>query len=252
MADSSIDTDITNAITSDNLDNLKSALAKSRNCLLALAITNNSRLTIPHLVSLGGSAHSDPATTALLAPGTFPALVTLVTKCNYDNNTNLDRLGTFLILSIKRNNAEEVRTLLSHGANSNLGLYAHLYSPLASAAEYGASVEIVDMLLRAGATVQGSDALHVAALKGRVDVLCRLLDSGADVNEIGFEYAAIEQFAEMAGGALHFAVDGGSEEVVRLLLERGADRQLRDAQARTALERARERSFHRGIALLES
>ena len=113
--------------------------------------------------------------------------MTLITKCNYDVNTNLDRLGTYLILSIKRNNMDEVRTLLSHGANPNLGLYAHLYSPLASAVEYGASVEIIDMLLHAGATVHESDALHIAAMKARTDILRRLLDSGADVNEIGFE-----------------------------------------------------------------
>lgn len=190
--------------------------------------------------------------TALLEPGSFPELVRLIEECNYDVNTNLDRLGTFLILSIRRNNAEEVRTLLSHGANPNLGLYAHLYSPLASAVEYGASLEIVDMLLSAGAAVQRSDAPHVAARRGRVDVLRRLLDRGADVNEIGFEYAAVQEFAEMAGGVLHFGVDGGSEEAVRLLLDRGADRQLRDAQARTALERARERGFGSGVALLES
>lgn len=252
MSDCSIDPRITDAITSNNLDNLKSALAEPFNRLLALAITNNSHLTIPHLIALGGSVYSEPAFTALLAPRTFPALVTLITKCNYDVNTNLDRLGTYLILSIKRNNADEVRTLLSHGANPNLGLYAHVYSPLASAVEYSASLDIVDMLLRAGATVQESDALHVAAMKARVDVLRRLLDSGADVNEIGFEYSAVEQLAEVAGSGLHFAVDGGSEEVVRLLLERGADRQLKDAQGKTALERARGQGFEGIIALLDN
>ena len=252
MSDYSIDPRVTDAITSNNLDDLKSALAEPFNRLLALAITNNSHLTIPHLIELGGSVYSDPAFTALLASCTFPALMTLITKCNYDINTNLDRLGTFLILSIKRNNADEVRTLLSHGANPNLGLYAHLYSPLASAVEYAASLDIVDMLLRAGAMVQESDALHVAAMKARVDVLRRLLDSGADVNECGFEYSAVEQFAEVAGSGLHFAVDGGSEEVVRLLLERGADRQLKDAQGNTALERARGKGFEGIIALLDS
>ncbi|KAL8723105.1 MAG: hypothetical protein Q9225_000508 [Loekoesia sp. 1 TL-2023] len=178
MAGSSIDPDITDAIISNNLDKLKFSLTKFFDCFLALAIRNNSHSTIPHLISLGGSAHSDSALTALLAPSTFPSLMTLITKRNYDVSTNLDWLGTFLILSIKRNNAEEVRTLLSHGANPNLGLYAHVYSPLASAVEYGASLDVVDMLLRAGATVQGSDALHVAAMKGRMDVLRRLLDSG--------------------------------------------------------------------------
>ena len=118
--------------------------------------------------------------------------------------------------------------------------------------EYGASLEIIDLLLHSGSTIQESDALHIAAMKGRMDVLRRLIDSGADVNEVGFEYAATEKFAEMAGGALHFAVDGGEIDVVKLLLEKGADWELRDAQGSTALERAREKGFEDIIALLDS
>lgn len=80
MADSSIDPDITDAITSNwNLDNLKSGLAKSLNRLLTLAITNDSHLAMPHLISLGGSPRFDPALIALLAPGTLPSLVRLIT-----------------------------------------------------------------------------------------------------------------------------------------------------------------------------
>ena len=55
----------------------------------------------------------------------------------------------------------------------------------------------------------------------------------------------------MAGSGLHFAVDGRSEEVVRLLLERGADRRLKDVQGKTALEKARGKGFEGIIALLE-
>ena len=36
--------------------------------------------------------------------------------------------------------------------------------------------------------MQKSDALHVGIIKTRVNVLRRLLDSGANVNEIDFEY----------------------------------------------------------------
>ena len=255
----SIDPDIANFITIDSLDLLKSALKKSHttdsdflNRLLALAITNNSHATIPHLNSLGASPNSNPALTALLTPSTFPALVTLTTKCDLDANTNLDRLGTFLILSIKRNSSEQVWTLLSLGANPTLGLYAHVYSPLATAVEYGASLEMVEMLLQAGATVRGSDALHVAAMKGRVDVLRRLLlADGVDVNEIGFEYCAEERLAQAAGSALHFAVDGGSVEAVRLLLANGADRELKDVQGRAPIGRAKRTGDKGIIALLE-
>lgn len=252
MTDSFIsDPAIISAITSNNLDNLQRALSKPLDHLLAVAITHNSHLTIPHLISLGENSLSEPVFNALLSPASFPSLLTLIAECAYDVNTNLDRLGTFLIVSIKRNNPAEAQALLAHGANPNLGLYAHLYSLLASAIEFAASLDIIDMLLRAGATMQGSDALQVAAMTRRIDVLCRLLNRGADINEIGFEYAAVERLADIAGTALHFAADNGSEEAIQMLLERGADRQRRDVQGRTALNRARKNECAAIIALLE-
>ncbi len=68
-----------------------------------------------------------------------------------------------------------------------------------------------------------------------------LLDKGADINAIGFEYCAVEVRAEEAGSALHFAVDGVNTDVLELLLEKGTDASFKDVKGRTAVERAGER-----------
>lgn len=117
-------------------------------------------------------------------------------------------------------------------------MYAHTWSALAVVANFDASLEIVEMLLVAGADLQGSDALQTAAARGRVDLVRMLLKKGAHIDALGFEYCAIEGRAEEAGGALHFAVDAGSVEVVRLLLENSADIGLHDVKGRTAKQRA--------------
>lgn len=89
---------------------------------------------------------------------------------------NLDRMGTFLILKVMRKDLERVSFRLENGANPNLGSYAHIWSALALAAQYGASIEIVDLSSKNGAQVDGSDALPTVAGNGRTDLIKFLLD----------------------------------------------------------------------------
>ena len=184
----------------------------------------------------------------------------LVTRGQLDINLDLDRLGTFLILAIRRNNITQVSDLLGRGADPNLGLFAHLYTPLACTVEYAgssarereASIEIIDLLVAAGAKFHESNVLHVAALHKRLDVLTHMLGNHAvDVNSLGFEYAVDDALVERAGRVLHFAVDGGSTEVVQLLLKYGADTRLRDIGGRTPIERARQLDNQDVIDLLK-
>ena len=62
-----------------------------------------------------------------------------------------------------------------------------------------------------------------------------LLKRGADINEIGVEDETDERETAEMGTALHKAIVGGYEGVVRLLLEEGADTDLKDIQGRTPL-----------------
>src|SRR3989442_8358214 len=70
-------------------------------------------------------------------------------------------------------------------------------------------------------------ALYFAAIGGSVTIAERLLAAGADVN----------QRAE-AAAPIHGAGMGGSAQMVRLLLERGADPTLPDYQGRGARQLA--------------
>jgi hypothetical protein len=213
------------------------------NDLLAHAIDHNAITTIPYLISLGASPLSDPPFSALYAPTAFPSFQHLILTGALDINLDLDPLGTFLILAVMGNKRSHVVWCLEHGADANQGTFASRWSPLAAAAEYEADVGMLESLIGGGAHVDGSDALHTAAEKGRGDMVGFLLGRGADVNGVGFEYCVSDSKSGEAGTALHFAVDGGSVGVARVLVEKGADVRIRDVRGRTAMERAREKGM---------
>ncbi len=79
-------------------------------------------------------------------------------------------------------------------------------------------VEIANLLLAAGAALEGGDSdnsrpLDVAAMRGSVEMVKFLLDRGADINKADNNKST----------PLSFAISGRQGAVVRLLLERGAD-----------------------------
>lgn len=213
------------------------------NELLAHAIRHNSTKTIPYLVSLGASPLADASFNLLYGSAAFPSFQCLVETGMLDINIDLEALGTFLILAVKRNSRSQVEYCLKHGADANQGTFAFRWSALATAAEYDADFDIVDLLIAGGAVLNSSDALHTAAEKGTYNMVKFLIGKGADVNVVGFEYCVSNSKADEAGTALHFAVDGNSTEVAKILLENGADVAIRDVEGRTALERAIEKGM---------
>lgn len=130
---------------------------------------------------------------------------------------------------------------LQHGANPNLNLVDEHKSLLAAVAEL-ASVDIARLLIeRGGATVKGSGAIVMAAEEGKLDMVQLLLEKGADVNEVGIEHPTDPRYHEDVGSALHRAVWGKKEEVVRFLLGvEGVDLRLKDGLGRTAMQLAEE------------
>ena len=261
MSSSTVSPEIISSLQVDNVENLKillddpnhrSSPVSGLDPLLAHAIEHNAIHSIDHLRSLGASPASGTAFQKLLAGSSFPALQHLVKQGTMDINQNLDWLGTFLILAIKRNSLDQVSFCLEHGANPNLGMFARVWTALATAAESGASVHVVEALLKAGAEIKGSDALQTSAKKNRVDLLQVLLEKGADVDEIGFEYCATEWMADDAGSALHYAVDSGGVEAIELLLKKGANAETKDAKGRTAAERAAEKGSEASLRALHA
>ncbi|XP_038695393.1 protein VAPYRIN-like [Tripterygium wilfordii] len=103
-------------------------------------------------------------------------------------------------------------------------------------------VRTIHKLLESGAVINGRDqhgwtALHRAAFKGRVDAVRALLEKGIDVDakdEDGYT-------------ALHCAVESGHADVIQLLVKKGADVAAGTNKRGTALQIA-ESLHHVGIA----
>ena len=109
-------------------------------------------------------------------------------------------------------------------------------TPLMIAAGLGRP-QTVELLLAAGADVltaeplMGATALHKAAQSGDVEVIGRLLDQGALVDQ---------QSARLGHTPLMDAVQHKHEAAVRLLLARGARATIRNHWHETALDLARQ------------
>lgn len=97
----------------------------------------------------------------------------------------------------------------------------------------GGVLDIVDRLIISGAdvwnTVSNKNYLHAAAGGKNPQVLMRLLSFGLDVNKIGFKGVT----------PLMIAVKYGNHEMVKILLENGADPMIKDGYGYTALDRAK-------------
>lgn len=93
------------------------------------------------------------------------------------------------------------------------------YGNALTAAAFDGTIDIVRMLLDAGADINSDDgfALQTAAEHNHIDVVKLLLERGADINRLSTHDGMA------AGTALQAAVENGNEEIVDVLLEHGAD-----------------------------
>jgi ankyrin repeat protein len=114
------------------------------------------------------------------------------------------------------------------------------------------------MLLNAGAApAKDQQLLPWAAKRKNRDVLLALIKAGADLNE----RATLSEFNSKTGKhvtycdnatALIIAAAGGAEEIVRDLIEAGADLYAKDATGAMAVDLARQKKHAGVISLLES
>ena len=153
----------------------------------------------------------------------------------------VEETSTYLIDAATRGDADTVKFLLEHGADPNIaGVYSGRTALLAAAA-YGYAA-VVDLLLAHGADVaaidrnDGQSAIAYATAKVRPPIVRSLLAAGA---KGGFR-------------RLGFSVDGGAaaREVVRLLVEHGADINEVDDWGRTPLMWAAQYADAETIALM--
>ncbi|MDB5944212.1 MAG: putative ankyrin repeat harboring protein [Ramlibacter sp.] len=163
-------------------------------------------------------------------------------------------------IAIKRDNANAMQSLLTRGFDPNTldpkgvpGLVLAVQEP---------SPKVADVLIRwpktnvEMRTVKDESPLMLAALKGHVDLVKKLVARGADVNKTGWtplHYAAttgqleiinllLENYAyidaESPNGTtpLMMAAHYGTPEAVKLLLEAGADATLKNQLGMTAID----------------
>ncbi|WP_026533210.1 ankyrin repeat domain-containing protein [Arthrobacter sp. H41] len=175
---------------------------------------------------------------ALPSPTASPSAAAQPAPRSAEEQAELDRR---LILVAKANDPVRVRELINSGGNVNardvLQDSAFLY---AGAEGFN---EVLQLTLAAGADVRstnryGGTALIPASEHGYVETVRILIAAGTDVNHVN----------NLGWTALQEAIllnDGGpnQREVVRQLLDAGADPGIRDAEGNTALQNAERLGF---------
>jgi uncharacterized protein len=220
-----------------------------------------------------------------LAPMTLPAVlgrilaVLLFAACSVpalaQRGADKININGQLVIAARAGQVERVRQLLEEGAQVN-SRDRNGDSPLNMAAARG-NVALVELLLVAKADVQlanlaGVTPLMAGAFSGNADIVRGLLAAGARTDPVdrvkknAAVYAAgqgclgcLEQLLR-AGTPVNGRLDRdltllmwtagyGQEPAARLLLEKGADRSLRDDRGKTAADIARETN-HSALAQL--
>lgn len=134
-----------------------------------------------------------------------------------------------------------VAWLLDHGADPNQQCIIDL-TPLSLAVE-SASISVIQLLLSRGGDARKGQLLHHAVERDSdsIAVLSLLLANGAAINSTLYEahYPSQALFYFMPRGtALHKAAELGKVDVLRSLVDQGANLDIKDANGRTALEYA--------------
>ena len=143
--------------------------------------------------------------------------------------------NTPMVAACERGHVDVVRVLMEAGASVGCGM-------MVTAAGSG-QVDLVRLLMELGKGGMWDRALSVASQEGHVDVVRLLVEEGGvDVNRA----------SRLEATPLFLAYLNGENDVVRVLLELGADVGIANDDGDTVLDLARMRGRHRIVELLES
>ena len=165
-------------------------------------------------------------------------------------NLHFGHTGDPVTVAVSTNNIEVLSFLLDKGADVNAGRYLSKWSPIALAAKCSTE-EIITALVHHGAQVSGSNALQHAAYYGRLDLLRCLVDLGADVNDTP-DYDHVPKLFDTLETPLHSAARAGNLEIVKYLLDHGANADLTDSEGKEVSDVARGSSRESILELLRS
>lgn len=151
---------------------------------------------------------------------------------------DLSHMGSALAHSVLANNIPLASFLLTGaGIDPNERRVYGGRPPIVSATHLG-MFEMVNLLMKHGAQVKGTDALFEVMTSDRIDMLSYLVNrKGVDINMI----QPVEGSEELTPGpVLHLAVQMRNSKMVQLLLkEFGADPLVKDQNGKTAVDLAR-------------
>jgi hypothetical protein len=171
--------------------------------------------------------------------GSIPITKALLARDPTIINLPFDRRGSALIVAcMGRQRVEYLRVLLEAGADPNMDPdYAAYPVSLVAALYTDDHAAAIDLLLKHGAITKGTGALTCAAQKGKINMVRSFLESGASPEAEDKIYGGMHT----GPPALHGAVRGDHDDVVRLLLKYGADPNATDYSGLTAMEIAKQR-----------
>lgn len=181
---------------------------------------------------------------------TWDAQRVLVTVGGFDVNREIEGFGDFLVLATKHDKLETVCFFLEHGASLNLSIVQDSVRSLAVAAGK-ASVDVAAYLIKHGARVKDTGTIVLAAENGKMVMVQLLLKHAADISKVGLENEDERNDMDM-GTPLHKAISRTDVEMMKFLLEHGADAEKRDFSGRAPLQWVNELGYKEEATVSES
>lgn len=156
-----------------------------------------------------------------------------------------------LLAAAYANDVDRARELIEAGADVNVKDDTEQSAYLIATSEVGDDTRLLELTLANGADVDAKDSyngtgLIRAADRGYVAIVERLLETEIDVDHVNrLGWTALLEAIILGGG------DRRHTEVVRLLVEAGADVNLADGEGVTPLAHARRQGYEEMAAILE-
>lgn len=155
------------------------------------------------------------------------AIIRYLLQAGLASQVNELHLGkTPLIKAIEAGNLQNVLALLEHGADPNLLHPMSRQTALQLACEFMFPPAAVSALIQAGADLNNEDAfglraLHIAVIKGNVETVRTILDSGKP-----FDIAArdMDGYTAMQYAIMPWGFGDSTRDIIRMLLAAGATR----------------------------